>query len=74
MKDVISGCPKDPDETAESLYMGRLDASAVRKFRAHMRVCRVCRKVYESNVVFVDAIRGAAKLLHQNKPAKVALR
>ncbi len=64
---MISSCEADIDETAESLYLGRLDAVRAEAFRAHMATCPKCTKVYERNVAFVDAIRGAAKLLQQKR-------
>ncbi len=60
---VIAECPSDPDETAERLYMGRLDRAHAEAFLTHMKVCARCRRIYQINVAFVDAMRGAARLL-----------
>ena len=59
-------CPVDPEEIAEALYLGHLDAAAAASFLAHMGSCRKCQRVYEQTVQFVDAMRAAA-LKHPDK-------
>lgn len=67
---MISGCPKDPDEVAESLYLDRLGSAAARRFRAHLRGCLKCRGIYDQNVAMIEVIREAAKLLERTQAAK----
>ena len=57
---VGSDCPKDPDETAEVLYLGRLEPIEAEAFRQHMAECMECRTKYEENVAFIEAIRKTA--------------
>ena len=70
---MIAACPKDPDETAECLYLGSLDSTTAQAFTTHMTECVKCREVYETSVAFVGAIRGAAKVLRGQKSATVTL-
>ena len=70
---MISRCPKDPDETAERHYLGRLDSTRAQAFTAHMTKCVKCRDVYEAKVAFVEAIRAAAKGFRGEKSATVTL-
>ena len=54
-------CPKNPDDTAEALHLGRLTQADADAFREHMRGCPVCRALYERNVELIEAMRAAVQ-------------
>jgi hypothetical protein len=64
-------CPKDPGETAERVYMGRIQAVEAEAFLDHIQRCKKCRKVYRDSVAFVDAMRVAALLPAEDEPGSV---
>jgi Putative zinc-finger len=68
---MILSCPKSMEETTEELYFGRLDSAAVQRFQAHLRDCPKCRGINDGTVAMIEAIRGAANILSEQRSPKV---
>ncbi|MBZ5726452.1 MAG: zf-HC2 domain-containing protein [Acidobacteriia bacterium] len=66
---LVHRCPSDPQETAEALYMGRLNPAQARRFQAHMKSCSACRQIHAEAAAFVKSMRQAARRIRQTEAA-----
>jgi hypothetical protein len=61
-----SQCPKNPDDIAEALALGRLLEEHASVFREHVLTCSRCRETLQTTEEYVRAMKAAAQRLEDS--------